>query len=107
MAYAPEHRAFYDADSHERSQAVDMLGFKKQLVFSTHSPAMPFSPSAKISPKLRYGATRAHNRHMIDFCSNDDRLLGVAIIPLDDPKLAMAELDFVLKSGIKAVWVPH
>ncbi|HXN84945.1 MAG TPA: amidohydrolase family protein [Candidatus Binataceae bacterium] len=94
-------------DSHERSQAVDMLGFKKQLVFSTHSPAMPFSPSPKISPKLRYGATRAHNRHMIDFCSNDDRLLGVAIIPLDDPKLAMAELDFVLKSGIKAVWVPH
>jgi predicted TIM-barrel fold metal-dependent hydrolase len=94
-------------DSHERSQAVDMLGFKKQLVFSTHSPAMPFSPSAKISPKLRYGATRAHNRHMIDFCSNDERLLGVAIIPLDDPQLAMAELDFVIENGIKAVWVPH
>jgi predicted TIM-barrel fold metal-dependent hydrolase len=94
-------------DSHERSQAVDMLGFKKQLVFSTHSPAMPFSPSAKISPTLRYGATRAHNRHMIDFCSNDDRLLGVAIIPLDDPQLAMAELDFVIENGIKAVWVPH
>ena len=33
--------------------------------------------------------------------------MGVAIVPLDDPDLAMAELDFVLESGLKAVWVPH
>ena len=43
-------------DGRERSKAMDLLGFKKQLVFATHSVTMPFSPSAKITPKLRYGA---------------------------------------------------
>src|SRR5580658_4578784 len=94
-------------DGREHSKAVDMLGFKKQLVFATHSVAMPFSPSSKIEPKLRYGAARAHNRHMADFCAEDDRLMGVAIVPLDDPEHAMAELDYVLGTKLKAVWVPH
>ncbi len=94
-------------DSGDRSRALDLLGFKKQLVFATHSVAMPFSPSSKVTPELRYGATRAHNRHMADFCSGDSRLLGVAIIPLDDPALAIAELDAALAAGLKAVWVPH
>jgi predicted TIM-barrel fold metal-dependent hydrolase len=94
-------------DGRERSKAIDLLGFKKQLVFSTHSVAMPFSPSSKIPPKIRYGATRAHNRHMVDFCSNDDRLMGVAIVPLDDPAHAIEELDFAIKSRLKAIWIPH
>ena len=84
-----------------------MLGFKKQLVFATHSVTMPFSPSSKISPKLRYGAARAHNRHMADFCAHDSRLMGVAVVPLDEPALALEELEFALKSGAKAIWVPH
>ena len=68
---------------------------------------MPFSPSSKLDPALRYGAARAHNRHMADFCSVDDRLMGVAVVPLDDPALAMAELDNALRLGLQAVWVPH
>jgi predicted TIM-barrel fold metal-dependent hydrolase len=94
-------------DAGERSRAVDMLGFKKQLVFATHSVAMPFSPSSKIDPMLRYAAARAHNRHMADFCSKDTRLMGVAIVPLDDPAMALAEAEFAIESGLKAVWVPH
>jgi predicted TIM-barrel fold metal-dependent hydrolase len=94
-------------DAADRSRALDLLGFKRQLVFATHSVATPFSPSSKITPELRYGATRAHNRHMADFCSGDERLLGVAIIPLDEPALAIAELDAALAAGLKAVWVPH
>ncbi len=94
-------------DGRERSKAMDMLGFKKQLVFATHSVAMPFSPSSKIAPALRYAATRAHNRHMVEFCGDDARLMGVAIVPLDEPELAIAELDYVIESGLKAVWVPH
>ena len=94
-------------DGGERSKAVDMLGFKKQLVFATHSVVMPFSPSSKIAPKLRYGAARAHNRHMADFCAHDSRLMGVAVVPLDEPALALEELEFALKSGAKAIWVAH
>ena len=94
-------------DGRERSKAMDMLGFKKQLVFATHSVTMPFSPSSKITPTLRYGAARAHNRHMAEFCGHDSRLMGVAIAPLDVPELAIEELDFALKSGARAIWVPH
>ncbi|MCB1692879.1 MAG: amidohydrolase family protein [Pseudomonadales bacterium] len=96
--------AFNKAD---RSVAMDLLGFRKQLVFATHSVAFPFHPSSKKPMDLRYAATRAHNRHMADFCSDDDRLLGVGIIPLDDSSRVMEELEFVLESNLKAVWVPH
>ena len=91
----------------DRSTAMDMLGFKRQLVFATHSVAMPFHPTSKMEPRLRYGATRAHNRHMADFCAADPRLMGVAIIPLDDPASALTELEFALSAGLKAIWVPH
>jgi uncharacterized protein len=94
-------------DGRERGQALDLLGFKKQLVFATHSVYMPFWPSAKIAPRLRYGGARAHNRHMAEFCAHDPRLMGVAIVPLEEPQLALEELDFAIKSGLRAVWVPH
>ena len=91
----------------DRTKALDLLGFKKQLVFATHSVAMPFSASSKLELGLRYGAARAHNRHMADFCANDARLIGVAVIPLDDPALAMAELEFALEHRLGAAWIPH
>ena len=34
-------------NSGDRSKAMDLLGFRKQLVFATHSVAMPFSPSSR------------------------------------------------------------
>ena len=46
-------------DAADRSTAMDLLGFRKQLVFATHSVAMPFSPSSKLEPRLRYGAAPA------------------------------------------------
>ena len=94
-------------DGKDRKTAMDLLGFKRQLVFATHSVHKPFSPSSKLDPTLRYGCARAHNRHMSAFCGEDERLMGVAIIPLDDAEHAIAELDWVLKSNLKAVWVPH
>ncbi|HZK99271.1 MAG TPA: amidohydrolase family protein [Caulobacteraceae bacterium] len=107
IATSKEIQALGAFDAAERSVALDMLGFKRQLVFATHSVAMPFSPSSKIDPTLRYGAARAHNRHMAAFCGDDERLLGVAIAPLDDPALALAEAAWAIEAGLKAVWVPH
>jgi hypothetical protein len=94
-------------DKHDRVIANDMLGFKKQLVFPTHSLHMPFSPNSKIDDKVRYGGARAHNRHMADFCSIDDRLMGVAAIPLENPALALEEVQWSLDNGLEAMWVPH
>ncbi len=107
IAKSKEIQALGAFDSAERSIALDLLGFERQIVFATHSVAMPFSPSAKLDPRVRYGGTRAHNRHMADFCASDERLLGAAIIPLDDPELALVELDWVLANGLSAVWIPH
>ena len=94
-------------NSTDRVTALDMLGFRRQLVFATHSVAMPFSASSKLEPTLRYGAARAHNRHMADFCRADARMIGVAVVPLDEPDLAIAELEFALESGLGAAWLPH
>jgi len=91
----------------DRSAAMDLLGFKKQLVFATHSVAFPFHPSSKKPAQLRYGAARAHNRHMAEFCGQDDRLMGVAIVPLDDPKRAIEEAEWAIKNGLESIWVPH
>lgn len=33
--------------------------------------------------------------------------MGVHIVPLDTPALAIAELEFAIKNGAKAIWVPH
>ena len=107
IAHSKEIQALGAFNKADRSQALDLLGFEKQLVFATHSVAFPFHPSQKKDPVLRYGATRAHNRHMANFCSDDPRLMGIGIIPLDEPQLAMQELEFALSQGLQAIWVPH
>ncbi|MEH6557387.1 MAG: amidohydrolase family protein [Oceanicoccus sp.] len=107
IAESKEIQALGAFNKDDRKVAMDMLGFKKQLVFATHSVVLPFHPSSKKSMELRYGATRAHNRHMSDFCSDDSRLMGVGVVPLDDPALAMKELEFALDAGMESIWVPH
>lgn len=107
IAKSKEIQALGAFDKSDRKTALDLLGFKKQLVFATHSVAFPFHPSSKKPWNLRYGATRAHNRHMIDFCSDDDRLMGVGIVPLDNPAMAIAEAEWAIDAGLEAIWVPH
>jgi predicted TIM-barrel fold metal-dependent hydrolase len=118
IAESKEIQALGAFNREDRSVAMDMLGFKKQLVFATHSVVTPFrdlrgkakyvdKQGVQVTPELRYGATRAHNRAMSDFCSEDSRLMGVGLIPLHEPELAMKELDFAIKSGLEAIWIPH
>jgi predicted TIM-barrel fold metal-dependent hydrolase len=107
IAQSKEIQALGAFDRDDRSVALDMLGFSKQLVFATHSVATPFSPSRTLSNEVRYGATRAHNRAMSEFCAEDDRLMGVGIVPLEDPDHALIELEFALAAGLEGIWVPH
>lgn len=89
----------------ERSKALDLLGFAKQLVFATFSEGIVFSEQRSVPE--RYQAAHAHNLAMADFCSKDARLMGVALLPLDDPQAARDELEHALNLGLKAIWVPH
>ena len=92
-------------DAGERSTALDLLGFHRQLVFATFGSAPAFNPALDIG--LRYGAAAAHNRAMAAFTGADKRLLGVGAVCLDDPERATQELEHLLKLGLKAVWIPH
>ncbi len=89
----------------ERSTALDLLGFAQQFVFATFSVGVAFDPAADLD--IRYGAARAHNRGMAEFCAGDDRLIGVALLPLDDPQMAAAEMTHALDLGLGAMWIPH
>jgi uncharacterized protein len=89
-------------DPVERSRALDLLGFEKQLVFPTFSIGQ-FARSSSLD-KL-YGGTDMLNRRMADFCRHDDRLLAVGYVPLKDPGLALAAVRDGIADGIKAFWV--
>jgi len=107
IAKSKEIQALGAFDAKDRTTAMDLLGFKKQLVFPTHSVVQPFHPSSSTRIDLRYGAARAVNRHMHAICGHDSRLMSVAVVPLDHPAEAIAELEIALKQGHEAIWVPH
>ena len=89
----------------ERSKALDLLGFGKQLVFPTFSAGLTFSTQRSIED--RYATARAHNRAMAEFTQADPRMHGVALLPLDVTELALRELEEIIASGLKAAWIPH
>jgi uncharacterized protein len=88
----------------ERGQALNQLGFQRQLVFSSYSPVQTLHEG---DLSIKYGAAAAHNRAMADFCVGDPRLLGVGMLPLDDPARAVGELENLLQLGLKAAWIAH
>jgi len=88
----------------ERTQALDQLGFHRQLVFSTF--AAPVCFNADTIP-ARYASAAAHNRGIAEFCADDERLMGVGALPLDDPELALAEVEHFISLGLATAWVPH
>jgi predicted TIM-barrel fold metal-dependent hydrolase len=91
-------------DSAERTRALDLLGFESQLVFSTFSVGLfAFADD----PDVVYGGASAHNRMMSEFCSDDDRLVGVGFLPLNDPDRSLAALAEALDMGCGALWVAH
>ena len=75
----------------ERRRALDLLGFDRQLVFTTFAPTHFWGEfdTSPLMPEVLYGGSRAHNRAIVDFCRDDKRLLPVALVPLGIPELAV------------------
>ena len=96
---------WYDAlgafSGSQRRLALDLLGFKSQVVFSSFCAR----PTFQAPPAARYVIARAHNRAMAAFCAADRRLIGVAITPLDDPDRALEEIAFAADMGLGAAWI--
>ncbi len=96
------HDALGSFSGEERIHALDQLGFEYQVVFSSFCAGKVF----ETEDSLRYHVARAHNRAMSEFCSADPRLLGVAMVPLDDPDAAVTEIKQCIKEGLASVWIP-
>ncbi|MGH7841497.1 MAG: amidohydrolase family protein [Candidatus Binataceae bacterium] len=95
-------------DPAERKRALDLLGFNRQLVFSSLAMSQFWGVfnQRERNPDLLYGGARAHNRAMADFCQTDGRMIAVGFLPLDDARRAEGELDEGLKAGCRAFWIP-
>jgi predicted TIM-barrel fold metal-dependent hydrolase len=89
-------------DPAERSRALDLLGFDAQLVFSTFA-ATQFAFGDQAT--MRAG-TRAHNRAMTEFCSDDSRLLAVGFAPWVDPDFTLEVIEEAIAMGCAAILVP-
>lgn len=96
------HDALGAFNGDERTTALDLLGFKHQVVFSSFCSRLIFETEPL---GIRYAAARAHNLSMAEFCDADHRLIGVAIVPLDDVETAIAEIKHANALGLGAVWV--
>ncbi len=84
----------------DRSRALDLLGFRSQLVFSTFAATQ----SERCDDvDLSHAMSRALTRGIVDFCAADARLLPVTFIPLTVPERAIAETRFALDAGVKGV----
>ena len=68
----------------DRPRALDLLGFSSQLVFNTFHNRRLHDWEHRGDLDLAYGAARAHNRGMVEFCSVDPRLLPTCYVPLAD-----------------------
>jgi predicted TIM-barrel fold metal-dependent hydrolase len=86
----------------DRSRALDLLGFRSQLVFSTFAPTQS-ETAADVD--LSYAVSRALTRAIVDFCSTDRRLLPATFVPLTVPERALAETRFALDAGVKGVTI--
>jgi predicted TIM-barrel fold metal-dependent hydrolase len=90
----------------DRPRALDLLGFSSQLVFNTFMNKYFVTLEHGDDLDLAYGAARAHNRAIVDFCSVDRRLLAAGYVPLADFDRARQAAAECIEMGCKALLVP-
>jgi predicted TIM-barrel fold metal-dependent hydrolase len=89
----------------DRPLALDLLGVASQLVFNTFNNGRLVRLERGEDLDLAYGAARAHNRAMVEFCSVDDRLLPTCYVPLADFERSAAMAGEALRMGAAALLV--
>jgi len=90
----------------DRPRALDLLGFRSQLIFNTFVNGKLLAAERGDDLDYAYGFARAHNRSMLDFCEVDSRLLATGYIPLRDFERSRAMAAEVIRTGCKALLVP-
>jgi len=89
----------------DRPAALDLMGFASQLVFNTFANKSLLELEHKGDDLLAYGAARAHNRAIVEFCSVDARLLPVGYVPLSSLEESARFAGEALELGCRALMV--
>src|SRR6478609_7313151 len=90
-------------DPHSRIVDMDADGIDAAFLY----PSLGLFAGAVEDPGLAGAMCRAYNRWLADYCSPyPDRLFGVAMLPMQDVDLAVAEMRFARKElGFKAAFI--
>lgn len=94
------------ADPATRLRVMDSEGIDRVALFPTHSLRL----GGVRHPQLAPGLFSAYNDWLAEHCAPDrERLLGIAMIPLQEPTVAVAEADrAVTKLGHRGLFIsPH
>jgi predicted TIM-barrel fold metal-dependent hydrolase len=89
----------------DRPRVLDLLGFESQLLFNTFHNRKLHDWEHSGDLELAYGAARAHNRGMVEFCGVDSRLKPTCYVPLADFDRAAAMADEAIALGASALLI--
>lgn len=89
----------------DRPRVLDYIGVDSQLLFNTFHNSRLYQWEHSGDLDLAYGAARAHNRGMAEFCSVDDRLLATCYVPLANFDRADAMATEAIDMGAAALLV--
>ena len=95
------HQALGAFHGPERSRALDLMGFARQVVFSSFCAGLIFRSPEDVA----YTTAQAHNRAMASFCQGDARLYGVAMAPLQNVPRTINLIEEALNLGLKGIWI--
>ena len=100
-------RKLWDAlgafDGADRGAALDLLGFRRQIVFDSLMRIQLRELEQQEDMDVLYGLARAHVRAMAAFCAADPRLIAPGYVPLADPVRSVEAMQFAIESGCQAV----
>jgi predicted TIM-barrel fold metal-dependent hydrolase len=89
----------------DRPRVLDMIGVRSQLLFNTFHNSRLYGWEHGGDLDLAYGAARAHNRGMVEFCSVDPRLLPTCYVPLAEFDRSAAMAAEAIEMGAAALLV--
>jgi predicted TIM-barrel fold metal-dependent hydrolase len=96
-----ELKAGYDLDARLKTMEID--GLRAEVVTGTWSLYAMHTENAE----LRRDCATVYNDWCIEFLGGiEDRLIGLAQVPLDDMEWALAEFERVVGKGIRGIMIP-
>ena len=91
------------SDPDFRLQLMRADGVSAEVLNPTFALWVPRIPD----PAMRRACAQVFNDWIVDYCSrSSERLLGVGIVPIDDPQWAVEEAQRIIGRGVRGIMVP-